>query len=222
MFKLLFTAKKSFLLIVFLLMAYSLSAQRSFLGPHSDYYSNDDFYEPKIGVEAGLNISSTINSPNAYFNTGAIAGFNLGVIFDVPVAYPVSFSPEILYSQKGYTAITVNGNFTQHTQFIDIPLLAKFTIGHKISLYAGPQLSYLATLKNTYDSGFVTTSEGLYENSSSKIYLDGVAGISLGISDHIDLRARYTIDVQQNYANGNVYVPGYRNQVLQFGIGFKF
>jgi opacity protein-like surface antigen len=52
--------------------------------------------------------------------------------------------------------------------------------------------------------------------------LDGVAGISFTISDNIDLRARYTIDVQQNYANGNVYVPNYRNQVLQIGLGFKF
>jgi opacity protein-like surface antigen len=203
-------------------MVISVSAQRSFLGSHSNYNSNDDFYEPKIGIEAGLNLSSTINSPNAYFSTGGITGFNIGVILEVPVAYPVTFSPEILYSQKGYTAITVNGNFTQHTQFIDVPLLAKFTIGNGISLYAGPQLSYLAMLKNTYDSGFVTTGEGLYDNSSSKIYLDGIAGISLGISDNIDLRARYTIDLQQNYANGNYYVSDYRNQVLQIGLGFKF
>jgi len=222
MFKLLFTVKKPFLLIVLLLMAVSVSAQRSFLGSHSNYNSNDDFYEPKIGIEAGLNLSSTINSPNAYFSTGGIAGFNIGVIFEVPIASPLTLSPEILYSQKGYTAITVNGNLTQHTQFMDVPLLAKFAIGQGISLYAGPQLSYLATLKNTYDNGFVTASEGLYDNSSNKIYLDGVAGISLGINDNIDLRARYTIDLQQNNANGNVYVPGYRNQVLQFGLGFKF
>jgi opacity protein-like surface antigen len=222
MFKLLFTVKKPFILIVFLLVAVSVSAQRSFLGSHSNYNSNDDFYEFKIGVEAGLNLSSTINSPNAYFTTGGIAGFNIGVILEVPVASPLTLSPEILYSQKGYTAITVNGNFTQHTQFIDIPLLAKFTIGYGISLYAGPQVSYLATLKNTYDNGFVTASEGLYDNSSNKLYWGGVAGISFAISENIDLRARYTIDLQQNYANGNVYVPGYRNQVLQFGLGYKF
>jgi len=215
--------KKTLLLAAFLMLAGSVSAQRYFFGPRSDYFFNgDDFFKFKSGIEAGVSIANT-SSKSSDFSTGAVAGFNSGFTFDVGLAYPfLSFSPEILYSQKGYTATTINGNLTQRSQFIDLPLLARFSINPVISFYVGPQFSFLTSFKNTYDPGFVTANETYYEQYSSKVYFDGVVGVSFNMSKRVDLRLRYSVDLQQNYANGNSYVPGYSNQVLQFGLGYKF
>jgi len=150
-------------------------------------------------------------------------GFNAGITFDLPLIYPLSFAPEVLYSQKGYTAETSDGNFTQRTHYIDIPLLAKFRMGPAFNFYIGPQLSYLMSTTNTYDNGFTVTSEHYYENNyGHKSYLDGVVGVSFDINRNVDLHARYTLDLTQTNSYGDTYVPDYRNQVWQIGLGFKF
>jgi hypothetical protein len=219
--------KKILLLFFGLLATGSVSAQQYIFGPISDY-RNGDFYTAKIGLEFGVNISKTINSYDAdfgtsasTFTTSALRGFNAGMTFDVPIAYPVSFAPEILYSQTGYKAITSDGNYTQRNQFVNIPLLAKYHVGSIVSFYAGPQFSILAVAKNTYDSGFVTANEHYYINNGGTTSFDGVFGVSLDLIHHVDLHARYTISLQQIESNGISNVPDYRTQVWQIGLGFR-
>lgn len=216
--------KKILFLAIALLAAGSVSAQRYYHSPRSNRGgSSDDFYQPQVGFEIGANVSNSINSYNSNYNTGSIVGFNGGITFDLPLIYPLSFAPEVLYSQKGYTADTQNGNFTQRTDFIDVPLLAKFHVGPTFNFFIGPQLSYLISTTNTYDDGFTVTSKQYYENDNNghKTYLDGVIGISFDVTRNVDLHARYTLDMQQTDSRGNTYVPNYRNQVWQFGLGFK-
>ncbi|TSJ38733.1 PorT family protein [Mucilaginibacter corticis] len=219
--------KNFFLAILCLLIAGSVSAQRRYYhSPRSGYnYNNNDnsdFYTPSVGFEIGANVSNMVSS-NSDYNTGSLAGLNIGLTFDLPIIYPVSFAPEVLFSQKGYTATTTDGNFTQRTNYIDVPLLFKFKAAPAFNIYIGPQLSYLVSTTNTYDNGFETTSEQYYEsNNGHKSYLDGVLGISFDLSRNVDLHARYTIDLQKTDYQGNTYVPNYQNQVWQFGIGFKF
>jgi opacity protein-like surface antigen len=159
---------------------------------------------------------------NLNFSTGSLTGFNAGVMMELPVSYPFSVQPEAMFSQKGFAAVTVNGNFTQRTQFLDVPILGKFNLNHVFNFYIGPQFSYLAGLKNTYHEGFNATTETFYDNTSNRLFYAGVIGASLNVTQNIELRARYTIDLQQNYSNGNGYVPSYSNQVVQFGLGYKF
>lgn len=213
--------KKILFLVIGLLTAGSVSAQKYFNSAPGNY---DDFYQPKIGFEAGVNISNIVSNKASNFSTGTLTGFNAGITFELPLAAAVrlSLAPEVLYSQKGYTAVTVNGNFTQRTQFVDVPLLAKFKITPIFNFYLGPQASILMSTKNTYDNGFVVTSQKYYDNNSNNLYLGGVVGVSFDLTQSVDLHARYTIDLQQNNSNGNIYVPNYSNQVWQMGLGFKF
>ncbi|MDB5115387.1 MAG: hypothetical protein JWQ79_879 [Mucilaginibacter sp.] len=219
--------KKILFLAIGLLVAGSVSAQRYYHSPRS--YSNnndnyDDFYQPRVGFEIGVNVSNMISSNNSNYNTGSLAGLNAGITFDLPIIYPLSFAPEVLYSQKGYTASTTDGNFTQRTNFIDVPLLAKFRVGPAFNFYIGPQLSYLISTTNTFDNGFTVTSEEHYNsnNGGHKTFMDGVIGVSFDLNRSVDLHARYTLDLDQTDYYGNTYVPNYRNQVWQFGLGFKF
>lgn len=216
--------KKILFIAIALFAAGSVSAQRYYHSPRNNRSSdNGDFYQPSIGLEIGANVSNTISSNNSNYSTGSLVGLNAGITFDLPLIYPLSFAPEVLYSQKGYTAATSNGTFTQRTHFIDIPLLAKFKVGPVFNFYIGPQLSYLVSTTNTYDNGFTTSSEQYYENNNGhKSYLDGVLGVSFDITRYVDLHARYTLDLDKTDRRGNTYVPDYQNQVWQFGVGFKF
>src|SRR5476649_1033080 len=122
--------KKILFLAIGLLVAASVSAQRRFYHSPRNTGSNDysDFYQPTIGFEIGANISNSVSNSNSNYTTGSLAGLNAGITFNLPIIYPLSFAPEVLYSEKGYTAATQDGNYTQRTNFIEVPLLAKFKL----------------------------------------------------------------------------------------------
>jgi hypothetical protein len=178
----------------------------------------------KFGVEGGADFSNIIKSGDPNFSTSYKAGFNAGVTLDIHLIGPLSFAPEILYSQKGYSAQTTYGQFDQRTNFIDAPLLAKFKLAPSFSFLIGPQVSFLTSTTNTYSNGFTTTVEQSYENDKNefrKSIIDGVIGVQFDLTPTVDLHGRYTLDLQQDNVNGTSQTPQYRNQVWQVGLGFK-
>lgn len=214
--------KLFFLAIALLIVAGPVSAQRRYYRQPQKPRTNTDFYGPKIGLKIGGSISNQTSSNYQDYRTGSIVGINTGLTLDLPIIYPLSFAPEVLYSQKGYEATTINGVYTQRTHFIDVPLLAKLRVSPAFNVVVGPQLSYLLSTTNTFDNGFVTATEKYYEdNGGHKSYLGGVIGVSFDINRSVDIHGRYTIDLQKTDSRGNVYVPNYRNQVWQIGLGFK-
>jgi hypothetical protein len=212
--------KNLLLLALCLMFAGTVSAQHIY-GPLSDY-NTTNFYDTKLGFEASVNVSNAIGSSASNFNTGSLTGFTGGLTFELPVAYPFSLQSELLYSQKGFSAQTPSGNFTQRTEFIDLPVLAKFKIAGLVNFYVGPQISFLAASSNSFAAGFNENNKHYYTSNISNTTFDGVIGIGFDVSRNIDVHAKYTIDVNQTNSNGNTYVPGYSNQVLQLGLGFKF
>jgi opacity protein-like surface antigen len=215
-----------FLVAICLLVAGSVSAQ-TYYGPRRvvrrppPRRQSDEFYRVKVGITGGVNIANTVNAYNANYSTGAIVGFNAGLTMEIPIIYPLSFAPEVLYSQKGYAAVTADGNFTQRSNYIDVPLLAKFHVSPTFNFLIGPQVSFPVSTTNTYDNGFVVTNEHFYNTYGNGTMLDGVIGVSFDLNPNVELRARYTIDLEQNTQNAS-YGGDYRNQVWQIGLGFKF
>jgi hypothetical protein len=215
-----------FLSFCLLVIAGSVSAQQYYYGPRrvhrrSRPQQTDDFYRVKVGITGGLNIANTVDAYNSYYQTGSIAAFNAGLYLDAPIAYPLSFEPEVLFSQKGYTAQTNDGNFTSRSNFIDVPLLLKFHIVPGFNFLIGPQVSFLLSTTNTYDNGFNVTAQDHYNYGGNTTFVDGVVGVSFDLAPNVELRARYTLDFNQNNGNGS-YVPAYQNQVYQIGLGVTF
>lgn len=208
--------KKILLFIVVIMAAGTANAQRFFSYSRSDY---DDFYQKQSGFEINANSSSIITSNAPDYVTHHITGFGAGYNLNLPVYDPLSIKIGILYSQKGYAANLSYGNFTQHNHYLDIPVLAKFKMGKIISLYVGPQISYLITSSTDFDSGFSDNMDH-YNYAGKKLFYDAVTGISFNIDRTIDIHIRYAIDIGGKSINGNPYIPYYRNQVVQAGIGF--
>ena len=219
--------KKLLFFAICLLVAGSVSAQGYYSGhrravrrsaPRS---SANDFYRTKIGIAGGFNFADAVDSYNQNYSTAGITAFHVGLTLDIPVAYPLSFAPEVLYSQKGYAATTNDGNFTQRSNFIDVPLLAKFRLSPFFNFVVGPQISFPISTTNTYDNGFNLVDQEHYSTTHDRTVLDGVIGVGFDINPNVEIRARYTIDFQETDDNA-AFIPGYRNEVFQLGIGFKF
>jgi hypothetical protein len=230
------TMKKILFLAIGLFIAGSVSAQRVYDGPRRSHRRvvrraapdqqrqrmYDDFYRPKVGIAGGLNISNTVDAYNADFSTTSMSGAHVGLTFEVPLIYPLSFAPEVLFSQKGYKAETGDGTFRQKTNYIDIPLLAKFRVTRGFNIVAGPQLTFLTSTRNTFDNGFNTVYIDHYNNRGDRSYVAGVLGVGFDINPNVELRGRYAIDLGHNNGDLNSNLPDFRNQVFQIGIGFKF
>jgi hypothetical protein len=219
--------KKILLFAICLLFAGAVSAQGYYYGPRRvvrrppPRRQSEDFYKVKVGIAGGLNIANAVNAYNSNYSTGTIAAFNAGLTLDVPLIYPLSFEPEVLFSQKGYSAQTTDGNFTQRANFIDLPLLAKFRLSPFVNFVIGPQISFPVSTTNYYGSGFTQTAEQNYNTTSDRTVMGGVVGVGIDVNPNVELRFRYTYDFQGTDDN-NYYIPGYRNEVWQIGLGFKF
>ena len=157
------------LLAVGLLFAGSVSAQQYYYGPRRHYVRRaprrreDDFYKVKVGITGGMNVADQVSSYNSDYTTGSIVGFNAGLYLDVPLVYPLSFEPEVLYSQKGYTLNQGGDHFSSRQDFIDVPLLAKIHIVPGFNFLIGPQFSFLTQTVNTTSQGFTLINQN-YEN----------------------------------------------------------
>lgn len=181
----------------------------------------------RLGVKAGLNLPDIIKGDgNNNFDTKINPGFNAGVTVDIPLVAGVAFTPELLYSTKGYKATTATGEFTQTTHFIDLPILASLNLGGSgFNVVVGPQVSFLTKTNNKFENGFGTVEQTSVEDNSDrfkKSLLGGVIGFRYDVNSQFDIHGRYALDFQKNNEDGSKETPEYRNQVFSVGVGIKF
>lgn len=181
----------------------------------------------RFGVKAGLNLPDIIKGDgNNDFDTKLNPGFNAGITVDIPLITGLAFTPELLYATKGYKAETTFGDFTQTTHFIDVPILASINLGGSgLNLVAGPQVSFLLSTKNKFESGVGTVEQEIIEDKSDrfkKSLVGGLIGFRYDVNDRVDIHGRYALDFQKNNEDGTRETPEYRNQVFSVGLGLKF
>lgn len=180
----------------------------------------------KFGVKGGASFSNIIKDDgNNDFKTDYLIGFNAGVTLDIKLLENLAFTPELLYSTKGYKAETLGGSFTQTTHFIDVPILATIKLAPGFNLVAGPQVSFLMSTKNKFESGIIDAEQEIIEDESDrfkKSILAGVIGTRIDLSDRVGIFGRYALDFQKTNENGDRNTPEFKNQVFQVGLGLKF
>ena len=181
----------------------------------------------RFGIKGGLNLPNIIKDDgNNNFDTKINPGFNVGVTVDIPLIEGLAFTPEALYSTKGYKLTSRAGDFTQTTNFIDIPILASIKLGGSgLNLVAGPQVSFLMSTKNKFENGFGSVEQKIVEDDSDrfkKSLFGGVVGFRYDVTSNIDFHGRYALDFQKNNENRSNETPEFKNQVFSLGFGYKF
>ncbi len=180
----------------------------------------------KLGAKAGVNYSNIIKGDgNNNFNTDYLVGYHAGLTLDIKLIENLAFTPEVLYSTKGYKLTSSIGDFTQTTNFIDVPILASVKLAKGLNLVAGPQVSFLLSTNNKFENGFGTAEQKIVEDDSDrfkKSLVGGVVGFRYDFSNRVGINGRYALDFQENNENGSSQTPSYKNQVFQLGLGLKF
>ncbi len=179
-----------------------------------------------FGVKGGANLSNIIKDDgNNSFKTDYLVGYHAGITLDIKLSDKLAFTPEAVYSTKGYKSTSTIGEFTQTTHFIDIPILASIKLGGGLNLVAGPQVSFLMSTTNKFETGFGTAEQKIIEDDSDrfkKSLAGGVVGFRYDFSNKLGINGRYALDFQKNNENGSSQTPEFKNQVFQLGLGVKF
>jgi len=212
--------KKSMLVLCTLLLCATVAAQTD---------------KVKIGVKAGLNISSLTSDENE-LDSSDKTGFTAGIMAEIPLAKNFSIQPEVLYSQQGmkfsYSDVDVQNSHYKSTiglNYLNIPVMLKYYVVKGLSVQAGPQIGILLKANNKYQDNFLG-----YENHETFNLSDYANGIDTAVNFGLGYQfknkfytdLRYTISYSDIFkdASANTYIinSDMKNRVFQITIGYFF
>lgn len=181
-----------------------------------------------FGLRGGLNLASIVKDDDAPdFSSKMKPGLQAGIYLQLPISSAFSVQPEVLFSQKGYNAsgsfLGADYKYGVTTNYIDVPLLAKFTPNKNFGIVVGPQFSFLTNTNYKFSTENAQYEDVIENNNDNlrKNILGGLVGLEAGLTDNITLSARYALDFQKNNGDGTSNSLKYRNQVVSLTVGLQ-
>jgi hypothetical protein len=179
-----------------------------------------------VGLKAGLNYANVYDTKGDQFNADPRWGFAGGGFVSVPIGKYLGIQPEVLYSQKGFSATnSILGNtytYTRTTSYVDIPLYFAMKPVEFVTVLLGPQWSYLVHQSDTYNNTnlTVTQDQAVRNDTVRKNTLCFIGGLDINVN-HFVLGARAGWDLNTNNGDGTTSNPRYKNAWFQGTIGFR-
>jgi opacity protein-like surface antigen len=172
--------------------------------------------ETKFGAKLGMNIS---NITSEGLSTSSLVGGHLGGFAEVEISDKFKIQPELLFSMQG---AKVEDSKTK-LNYINLPVLAKYYVVDKLAVIAGPQVGFLMSAKETFESESLDAKD-FYKTISLSFNI----GASYDLTDNIFIDARYNLGLS-NIAKeitdeefDETITPKIKNNVIQFAVGYKF
>ena len=166
----------------------------------------------EFGAKAGLNMA-TYTKGDVNMRPGLYAGvFGEYVISDY-----VGIQGELLYSMMGARKKGSVSTYTDKTDYIVLPILAKLYVAEKLSLDLGPQFGYMVLAQAKLSGNDYSDTMNMYDTVDKKFDVSFGMGLSYKLSAKFDISGRYNL--------GLTKIEEYRdskNSVIQFGIGYRF
>jgi hypothetical protein len=188
--------------------------------------SEDPREDFAFGMKAGLNYSNVWDEEGQEFDADGRIGFAGGIYFGIPIGKFAGIQPEVLVSQKGFQASGMlfgsPYSYSKTTTYLDIPIYFQVKPAEFLSIVAGPQYSFLFHEKNSYTYGDNTSAqEQEFENENIRKNIFGFSAGADVIINHVIVSGRMGWDLQKNHGDGTSSTPRYKNQWLQFTVGFQ-
>jgi len=168
-------------------LAFVLLAGFSFATAHAQF---------AFGIKGGANISNV--NGNDVSGTNSLVGFNAGVYLKLPMTRHLSIQPEVDYSGQGFKETGGGYETTQHDNYINVPVLLKYTHFTGVFIETGPQVGFLASAK--VSSQGVSVDDKADYNSADFSWVLGV-GVKIPATP-ISLDARYNFGLSNIINNG--------------------
>ena len=149
-----------------------------------------------FGAKAGVNLA---NADAGDFDTDAVTSFHIGVTAELPISDKFSVQPELLYSFQGASNTTTVAEFGKtenlfKTNFINLPVMAKYYVTEGLSLEAGPQIGFL--IKAEVESDITDFNDSSNNVSSTTDLKDYYKSIDFGFN----IGAGYKLESGLNFA----------------------
>jgi hypothetical protein len=179
-----------------------------------------------FGLKAGINYANVWNSSGQEFTADPKFGFAGGLFLGIPITQLLAIQPEILISQKGYKGegllLGTPYQFAKTATYVDVPLFLVLQPSKSLSIVVGPQYSYLLQEKYEWSVNDNTTAhESEFAKDDIRKSLFGfVFGLDLNFN-HLVLSGRAGWDFLANHEDGTSNTPQYKNQWLQFTLGYR-
>ena len=184
--------------------------------------------------EAKETFTSVIDQTNGIIEPRKRTGFYIGAGADIPLGEIVSIEPGLVYTQRGYGLkgnLTINklkiealnARATSQMHYIDLPVLIKVKPAGGLTIFAGPQISYL--VKNNLQAdvallGFSLINTDLdITNQFNKFDVGITGGIGYEFEGGFGIAASYEKGFNRLDKNQNFKVF---NEGIKAGFTYKF
>ncbi len=181
----------------------------------------------KVGIKAGANLmmGGKFEVPGVDVSSKYVPGFQAGVFLDLPLSSKLSFSPEVLYSQKGakYQGAVpgINGEIKSKLGYIDVPVLLTINATPEFNFVLGPQASFLVNNETKSFVNGLETASNTKTDDLRKSIAAGVVGVGYKFSPNLNMNARYSMDFQ-SASKDNVNQDKARLSGFALSLGYSF
>jgi hypothetical protein len=93
-----------------------------------------------FGAKAGVNFASLTGDDADMLDLKGRTSFHIGAVANIGISELFAVQPEVVYSAQGFTIEEMGVEGTGKLDYINIPVLADFTIAEGFSLQGGPQI----------------------------------------------------------------------------------
>lgn len=201
-----------------------LSAAAAVLGIMGVDAQNANTEALQLGVRAGYNLSNLSGDLADEIDTKSLSGFHIGLFTEFPVAPRFSIQPEVMYSTQGAKFEGLGSEATLRTQYLNVPVLAKFYVAEGFNLQAGPQIGFLTGAEYQVDGADdIDVSDNMKGTDFGLLF-----GVGYKVAQGVTIDARYnmglsnTLDEDANVDEGIGTDQEWKNGVFQVGIGYQF
>ncbi|WP_298115463.1 porin family protein [Flavobacterium sp.] len=155
----------------------------------------------KFGAKAGINMSNFTGDAD----TDSKIGFQVGAFAEFKVSEKFAVQPEILFSALGAKDDSDNYN----SNYILVPVMAKYYVAEGFSLEAGPQIGFLMSAK--YGD---TDIKDAYKSTDFALNL----GAGYDVAENINIGLRYSLGLSNvSDIGGDV-----KTSNIALAVGYKF
>jgi hypothetical protein len=169
-----------------------------------------------FGAKAGVNFASMSIDPEGEMDLKSRTGLHIGVVAEFKLTETFAIQPELLYSMQGYKFELGGEDFETKTDYLIVPIMAKYFVTEGLSIEAGPQVGFLMSAKD--DEG-----EDIKDGYKSIDFgINGGLGYELPMG--VFFQARYYVglsNIAEDSDEGATDVE-YKNNVFALSVGYKF
>ncbi len=174
----------------------------------------------KYGVKAGLNVANASNLGDDEFKFDSRVAYHVGAIVEIGLTKQFAVQPEVLFSVQGARKKEGGMTATFNSNYVNVPVMAKYYIIDGLSLEAGPQIGFLTTAKFEV--------EGAGDESGTVDVKDELKKVDFGLNfgtsynyQNFNLGVRYNLgltDIAKEREGGDAI----KNGVFQVSLGYFF